>query len=307
MDSFLSLFGPTADDSFTIDDDDLDNDHHNDHTHDDDLALFDRHRTAAPAVHQQSCPKPRTNHNRSDGTAAHPTDDDDGSSNQPPPQANGDGSGRCPPPMQSPSFDGDRLPPEPQLGNVEYKLKLVEPTAQRFEHLVTQMKWRLREGNGEAIYEIGVSDSGHLHGLAEPDMAASLHTLRRMAAQLGATTTVLRRYVASSFLKMRLRLCCDYFRHRYHLVCFSQFSPFCSSPLLVFTGNAFQAPHQSPPLPPTAPPPPLPQQHRPALRPPLPPLPRCSSARCPTISTASRCAAPSSAAPVPANQRCSAS
>lgn len=32
------------------------------------------------------------------------------------------------------------LPPEPQLGNVEYKLKIVNPTKQRFEHLVTQVK-----------------------------------------------------------------------------------------------------------------------------------------------------------------------
>jgi len=35
----------------------------------------------------------------------------------------------------------DQLPPEPQVGNVEYKLKLVNPSKQRFEHLVTQV-WR---------------------------------------------------------------------------------------------------------------------------------------------------------------------
>lgn len=52
-------------------------------------------------------------------------------------------------------FDQGMLPPEPQLGNIEYKLKLINPSQQRFEHLVTQMKWRLREGHGEAIYEIG--------------------------------------------------------------------------------------------------------------------------------------------------------
>ena len=58
------------------------------------------------------------------------------------------------------------LPPEPQQGNVEYKLKLVNPTEQRLEHLVTQMKWRLREGQGEAIYEIGVEDNGLMTGLS---------------------------------------------------------------------------------------------------------------------------------------------
>lgn len=90
-------------------------------------------------------------------------------------------------------FDQDQLPPEPQLGNIEYKLKLISPSTQRFEHLVTQMKWRLREGQGEAIYEIGVSDSGQLHGLHDNDMSASLMTLREMAHKLGASTTVLRR------------------------------------------------------------------------------------------------------------------
>ncbi|XP_058811686.1 GTP-binding protein 2 [Topomyia yanbarensis] len=90
-------------------------------------------------------------------------------------------------------FDLDILPPEPQLGNIEYKLKLINPSKQRFEHLVTQMKWRLREGNGEAIYEIGVSDSGQLHGLSETDMTCSLHTLNQMARKLDASTSVLRR------------------------------------------------------------------------------------------------------------------
>ncbi len=67
------------------------------------------------------------------------------------------------------------------MGNVEYKLKLLCPTASRFEHLVTQMKWRLREGQGEAIYEIGVSDSGVMTGLSDEDMADSLATLKKMA------------------------------------------------------------------------------------------------------------------------------
>lgn len=101
------------------------------------------------------------------------------------------------------------LPPEPQVGNIEYKLKIVNPTKQRFEHLVTQvspsfspktftktlspqLKWRLREGNGEAIYEIGVEDSGILAGLSSWDMTASLQTLQKMALKLEATTTILR-------------------------------------------------------------------------------------------------------------------
>lgn len=85
------------------------------------------------------------------------------------------------------------LPPEDEKGNIEYKLKLVRPTDSRFEHLVTQMKWRLREGKGEAIYEIGVGDNGMLVGLANHDLKESLHTLERMAKRLGATTVEVRR------------------------------------------------------------------------------------------------------------------
>lgn len=35
--------------------------------------------------------------------------------------------------------NGSSLPPEPQVGNIEYKLKIVNPSKQRFEHLVTQV------------------------------------------------------------------------------------------------------------------------------------------------------------------------
>ena len=89
-----------------------------------------------------------------------------------------------------------KLPPEIEEGNIEYKvcksqlislkqllkyyfkLKLIDPTPTRFEHLVTQMKWRLQEGFGEAIYEIGVEDNGSCCGLSEDDMIKSLDTLK---------------------------------------------------------------------------------------------------------------------------------
>ena len=61
------------------------------------------------------------------------------------------------------------------------QLKLVNPSDERFEHLVTQMKWRLQEGQGEALYEIGVEDSGTVAGLNEYELDASLKTLQNMA------------------------------------------------------------------------------------------------------------------------------
>jgi GTPase len=42
-------------------------------------------------------------------------------------------------------------------GHIEYKLKLIDPSPERFGKLVTQMMWRLKQGKNEAIYEIGLA------------------------------------------------------------------------------------------------------------------------------------------------------
>ena len=56
------------------------------------------------------------------------------------------------------------------LGNIEYKLKLINPSDDRVDQLTTQMKFRLAEGFGEAYYRIGVEDNGKPTGLAREDM-----------------------------------------------------------------------------------------------------------------------------------------
>ncbi|KAL3050418.1 hypothetical protein OYC64_012449 [Pagothenia borchgrevinki] len=91
-----------------------------------------------------------------------------------------------------PSNNPPYLPPEAEEGNIEYKLKLINPTQYRFEHLATQMKWRLQEGRGEAVYQIGVEDNGILAGLSEEDLRTSLNTLHELAEKVGADITVLR-------------------------------------------------------------------------------------------------------------------
>ena len=60
----------------------------------------------------------------------------------------------------------------------------MNPTESRLEHLITQMKWRLEEGEGEAIYEIGVEDNGLLMGLSKTDLDASMESLETMALRL---------------------------------------------------------------------------------------------------------------------------
>mmetsp|Transcript_20339 Transcript_20339/g.33382 ORF Transcript_20339/g.33382 Transcript_20339/m.33382 type:complete len:162 (-) Transcript_20339:4-489(-) len=83
------------------------------------------------------------------------------------------------------------MPKESEEGNREYKRQLLNPSLERFEHLVTQLKYRLQEGLGEAFYEIGREDNGTPTGLQESELKASVETLRRMATELGADITVL--------------------------------------------------------------------------------------------------------------------
>lgn len=49
------------------------------------------------------------------------------------------------------------------------------------------MKFRLREGNGECRYYIGVEDSGNPLGITEQEMQISVETIQKMTSNIGAT------------------------------------------------------------------------------------------------------------------------
>ena len=91
-----------------------------------------------------------------------------------------------------PSSFGPIAPEIDQKGNLEYKLKILPPSRERFDRLVTQLKWRLLEGGGLAVYEIGVLDDGTLIGLDPDSMKDSLKLLSLMAAEVGANCHVQR-------------------------------------------------------------------------------------------------------------------
>lgn len=57
---------------------------------------------------------------------------------------------------------------------------------------MTQMKWRLNEGGGQAIYRLGVDDNGAVTGLTAKEMSASLLTLCKMSQRLGVSIRILR-------------------------------------------------------------------------------------------------------------------
>ncbi len=66
------------------------------------------------------------------------------------------------------------LGPEDNEGNTEYKRHLVNLENKRIEELSTQMKFRLEEGNGIAIYYIGINDDGTGYKMSEDQINESL-------------------------------------------------------------------------------------------------------------------------------------
>jgi GTPase len=89
--------------------------------------------------------------------------------------------------------------PENDEGNVEYKQHLIEPTSERFEQLVSQMKYRIEEGGGEALYELGVSDKGEPYGLNDEELEKSMETLKKLAEANDAEANIV--YIKSGKMK----------------------------------------------------------------------------------------------------------
>lgn len=50
--------------------------------------------------------------------------------------------------------------PEQFYGNIEYKLYI---SSKKNDRIFSQFLFRMREGNGKAIYIIGITDNGNLH------------------------------------------------------------------------------------------------------------------------------------------------
>eukprot|EP01038_Epipyxis_sp_PR26KG_P012545 gene12545-16824_t len=85
---------------------------------------------------------------------------------------------------------GQQLTAEVEEGNREYKFKLTNLSQEQLKHRITQLHWRLNEGNGIAFYLIGVEDNGNQLGLTDADLEESLGNLRYMAQQAGCDMSI---------------------------------------------------------------------------------------------------------------------
>jgi elongation factor 1-alpha len=75
--------------------------------------------------------------------------------------------------------------------NVDYHLK-----KDRKQHLASQMKYRMENGDGEAFYFIGVHDEGHLIGLPDSEYDESIFVLSSIAQEIGAEILEIKKHSA---------------------------------------------------------------------------------------------------------------
>jgi GTPase SAR1 family protein len=79
-----------------------------------------------------------------------------------------------------------KLEPEVEYGNKEYKLKIINKENDRLEKLASQLKWRLNEGNGEALYYIGVNDDGSVVGLGGNELKETIMNIKKMCEKINS-------------------------------------------------------------------------------------------------------------------------
>ena len=76
-------------------------------------------------------------------------------------------------------------PAEHFYGNKEYKITLnfkKKNLKQIFEKKASQMLFRLNEGNGKAVYLIGVEDNGVCRGIPVKELEKSLENLKKISS-----------------------------------------------------------------------------------------------------------------------------
>lgn len=81
------------------------------------------------------------------------------------------------------------LKPENNDGNIEYKYKLVNLDNLTFNKRITQMKFRIIEGGGEAFYYIGIMDDGTPLGLTKLEYDESVQNLNLIALEINCIIT----------------------------------------------------------------------------------------------------------------------
>ena len=82
-----------------------------------------------------------------------------------------------------------KLPEEVESGNIEYKVKIDPDNKIRLNELISQLKWRVNEGNGYAYYYIGVADDGDIEGISKANYGITMKNLSKMTKEIDCKIT----------------------------------------------------------------------------------------------------------------------
>lgn len=103
-------------------------------------------------------------------------------------------------------YTGKILPNQPKenpKGNKEYKRKLIydETDTRGFKVKInkraTQMLYRILEGNGRAIYLLGVEDNGEARGISLKELNRTIDILYKIADIINAKIKIVRVYMGT--------------------------------------------------------------------------------------------------------------
>ena len=75
---------------------------------------------------------------------------------------------------------------EAYWGNIEYKVNFVNMTSCKIKKYATQLKFRIIEGGGKAIYIIGVLDNGMVVGIKKNEISKCNNIMKKMCDEINA-------------------------------------------------------------------------------------------------------------------------
>ena len=79
-------------------------------------------------------------------------------------------------------FSNNLLDQEIEEGNIEYKRCLTNIDDKRREEFISQMLWRIKEGNGEAIYYLGVEDDGTFYNWNKNEIKQTIESFKKIVS-----------------------------------------------------------------------------------------------------------------------------
>jgi hypothetical protein len=75
---------------------------------------------------------------------------------------------------------------ECDMGNIEYKRFIKFTSEKKKSSLISQLKFRLKEGNGICFYNIGVEDNGDIYNISDDNYNETILNLKFMCDQINA-------------------------------------------------------------------------------------------------------------------------